>query len=477
MNVKTVKQTEPRVEYPSIDNLDILSYGHNNLYPQDIKSITACSESGTTCLNRYIQFIQGNGFKDVAFAETVINRLGDTADDILQQVADDLGNYNGFALHVNYNLLGEIVEVNHVPFENTRLGIEDDAGYISKIAVFPDWTGKKKRNKKQLKPTKQTIDYIDVFNPNKSVVLAQIELAGGIENYNGQVLWVSGSGKQEYPKAIYDSVVTQMSTEEGLGNISYKNVRNGLLPAKVMVVKKGLDTPNEESEDNPNRYEDDSLSEALSSAQGDMNSSRIVVVEVEFDEETPQTIDLQGNNYDKDFTVTTDTACEKIYAAFSQEVWHRLRKGSVGFSSDIMRDAYDVYSSVCGSERRMIERAFDKIFKHWHEAISTTDFTVQPLKYVSDHIDGTMVLEMYEKDLLTKNEVLSSVGIEGKDTGNKYLSESTNTPLAVRLGVGGTQALQSILVDTEMSEQAKIGSLEVLFSLTRSDAEKLVRGN
>lgn len=302
-------------------------------------------------------------------------------------------------------------------------------------------------------------------------------MAGGIENYNGQVLWISGSGKQEYPKVIYDSVVTQMSTEEGLGNISYKNVRNGLLPAKVMVVKKGLDTPNEESEDNPNRYEDDSLSEALSSAQGDMNSSRIVVVEVEFDEEIPKTIDLQGNNYDKDFTVTTDTACEKIYAAFSQEVWHRLRKGSIGFSSDIMRDAYDVYSSVCGSERRMIERAFDKIFKHWHESVLTTDFTVQPLKYVSDHIDGTMVLEMYEKDLLTKNEVLSSVGIEGKDTGNKYLSESTNTPLAVRLGVGGTQALQSILVDTEMSEQAKIGSLEVLFSLTRSDAEKLVRGN
>ena len=61
--------------------------------------------------------------------------------------------------------------------------------------------------------------------------------------------------------------------------------------------------------------------------------------------------------------------------------------------------------------------------------------------------------------------------------GDKYLSESTNTPLAVRLGVGGTQALQAILIDTEMTEDAKIGALEVLFSLTKEDAIKLVKGD
>lgn len=382
MNVKTVKRTEPRIEYPNITNLGILSYGYNNLYPQDIKSIVACSESGTTCLNRYIQFIQGNGFVDVAFAETIINNQGDTADDILQQVSDDLGSYNGFAIHVNYNILGQIVEINHIPFEHCRLTEDDDNGYIGKIAVFPDWSGMKKRNGKQLKPKKETIDYIDIFNPNKTVVLSQIESAGGIEYYKGQILWISSAGKQEYPKAIYDSIVTQMSTEEGLGNIAYRNTRNNFLPSKIIVVKKGQDTSDDD--DNKTSYrEDNSIADALGRVQGDNETNKMLLLEVEYEEEIPQVLDIQGANYDKDFTVTSDTACEKIYAAFGQEVWHRLRKGSVGFSSDIMRDAYDVYSSVTGSERRMIERAFDKIFKYWNQPLSTSDFTVEPLKYIS----------------------------------------------------------------------------------------------
>lgn len=383
MNVRTVKTTEPRIEYPNITNLGIIAYGYNNLYPQEIKSIVACSESGTTCLNRYVQFIQGNGFKDVAFAETVVNSQNDTADGILQLVADDLGSWGGFAIHVNYNMLAEIVEMSHVPFENCRLEEEDDSGYTGKIAVFPDWTGRKKRGNKILKPTKETIDYIDIFNPNKAVILSQIEKAGGIDQYKGQILWFSSAGRQEYPKAIYDSVVTQMSIEEGLGNIAYRNTRNNFTPAGMLITKKGQDiTAGDEEKEDTEEY-DNSIAMAVANVQGDLKSNKIIHFEVEFDEEKPEFVSFQGANYDKDFTVTSDTACEKIYAAFGQEVWHRLRKGSVGFSSDIMRDAYDVYSSVCGTERRMIERAFDKIFKHWHEHVSTSDFTVQPLKYIS----------------------------------------------------------------------------------------------
>lgn len=33
------------------------------------------------------------------------------------------------------------------------------------------------------------------FNPQKDVILAQIEAAGGIEYYKGQILWVSMARK------------------------------------------------------------------------------------------------------------------------------------------------------------------------------------------------------------------------------------------------------------------------------------------
>lgn len=386
MNVKTVRNTEPRAEYPNITNLKITGYGHNNLYPQEIKSIVACSESGTSCLKRYIDFIQGNGFKDVSFAETIINRQGSTTDDLLQQIASDLGTWGGFSIHINYNILGQAVEFSHTPWENCRLGEEDESGYIGKIAVFPDWSGKKKRNNKTLKPKEEDIDYIDVFNPKKEVILSQIELAGGIDKYKGQILWVSISGDQEYPTTIYDCVVTQLSTEEGLGNIAYRNARNNFLPAGMLITKKSQDTRSSEGVEEKTQIQSNegiSIADAVSGVQTDIKTNKIIHFEVEYEEDEPKFVPFQGANYDKDFSVTSDTACEKIYAAFGQEVWHRLRKGSLGFSSGIMRDTYDVYSSTTGSERRMIERAFDKIFRYWHEPLSTTDFTIQPLKYIS----------------------------------------------------------------------------------------------
>lgn len=53
-----------------------------------------------------------------------------------------------------------------------------------------------------------------MFNPRKNVVLSQIDKAGGLEYYKGQVLWVSMAGSNTYPLAIYDSVITEMSTDE-----------------------------------------------------------------------------------------------------------------------------------------------------------------------------------------------------------------------------------------------------------------------
>ncbi|NDW10132.1 hypothetical protein [Dysgonomonas sp. 520] len=380
MNVKSVKQPEKRFDVPSITNLGIQAYNSNNLYPQDIKAIVASSESGASCLNRYIQFIQGNGFKNVAFSEKVLNAMGDTADDILQQIADDLASFDGFALHVNYDAFGRIVEVYHVPFENCRLCEEDELGFVAKIAVFPDWSGCKKRGSKILKPTKEMIDYINVFNPDQEIVQKQISESGGIAGYKGQILWVSSAGKQEYPKAVYDCVVTQMSTEEGLSNIAYRNTRNNFNPSGMLITKKGMNV-SQESEDS--FFDEGSIAEEVAKIQGDVNTNKILHVEVEYDEEIPQFVNFQGANYDKDYSVTSDVACEKIYAAFSQEAWHRIRKGSLGFSNDVLIEAYENYSTVTSVQRRMIERAFDKIFKYWHETVSTTDFTIEPLKYVS----------------------------------------------------------------------------------------------
>lgn len=386
MQVKELKKkSSPRFDTGYIQTLGIQRYGVDNLYPQVLRDIIAASSTGSECVERFANFIEGNGFREELFSEYVVNRRGDTADDIHALVCKDVADYDGMALHVNYNVLGDIVELHHIPFENCRLLEEDANGYMAKIAIHPDWTGKKTRKGKAIQVKKENIDYIDVFNPRKEVVLAQIEAAGGIEYYKGQVLWISGAGRNVYPISRADRVVTEMSTDEGLANVKYRNVRCNFLPSGMVITKKGSSVQFDEdgNQVKPGREEDEGFSDTLKQLQGDSNAGKLLEVTLNSDEDAPQFVRMASNNYDKEFSVTDASVVERIYSAFGQEPWYCIRVGKVGFSGDILEDAFEYYNSIVNKQQRMIERAFQKIFGHWYEvANASNDYSVQPLKYV-----------------------------------------------------------------------------------------------
>lgn len=380
MRVKELKKkSKSRIDIGRIQALGIQSYGDDNLYPQVLRNIIAASSTGTECANRFVDFIEGNGFREVAFSEYVINRRGDTSDDIHSLACRDVADFLGISLHVNYNIFGEICELNYIPFENCRLQEEDSNGYVAKVAVHPDWTGKKMRAGKVIQVKKENIDYIDVFNPRKEVVLSQIEAAGGIEYYKGQILWVSMAGNYVYPTGKADSVVTEMSTDEGLSNVKYRNVRCNFLSAGLMITKKGQSI----NQDGNENKEDTGFSDTLVQLQGDTNASKILEVEIGADEEKPEFVSLKTNNYDKEFTVTDTSTVERIYSAYGQEPWYCIRIGKVGFSGDILEDAFEYYNSIVSKQQRMIERAFQKVFDNWYEIVNVSNnYSVQPLKYI-----------------------------------------------------------------------------------------------
>lgn len=379
MRVKDLKKkSAKRIESSFIQSLGIQSYGCDNLYPQTLHNIIQASATGAECVDRYADFIEGNGFLDVAFSEYVVNRRGQTADDIHTLICHDLAEYGGFALHLNYSVDGKIVELNHVPYENCRMFEEDANGYMPYIAVHEDWTGQKTRGCKRIQVNNKTIDKIHVFNPNLNVVLSQIDRAGGIDLYKGQIFYFSMAGKNTYPTGKADRVATEMSTEEGLANVKYRNARCNFLPAGMMITKVASDYT---KGDVP--YSDDSFGESIKSLQGDVNASKIIEVTLEEGDEKPEFVEMASKNYDKEFTVTDASVTERIYSAFGQEPWYCIRSGKVGFSGNILEDAFEYYNSIVSKEKRIIERAFTAVFSHWYEvANASNDFSVQSLKYV-----------------------------------------------------------------------------------------------
>ncbi len=384
MNINNVRKPKKRIDVSYCSTLNIQLYGRDNLYPQRMRDLIQSSHTGGACCERYQTFIEGNGLNNTDFSEYVCNRAGDTVDDIFRLVSHDMAMFHGFALHVNYNIFGEIVELSHVPFETCRLEEETDDGSVVYVNYHPDWTGHKTRKGKYIRVTRDNVRKIYTFNPRREVVQAQIRKCGGIENYKGQIMWFSMAGKWEYPCTIYDKVVTNLSTDEGLDNVKYRNVRNNFLLAGMLVHKKG---PSIGIDENGNPIENgdggaSGISESLDIFQGDENACAIMDVTIESEEDEPKFTTFEANNFDAKFKSTEDSVTKSIYIAFGQEVFYRIIEGSLGFSTDIMSEAFHYYSSYTSSQRRAISRALKRVFDHWKEkANPSDDYEIQPLVY------------------------------------------------------------------------------------------------
>lgn len=397
MNVKQAPKSSPRMRVNYNVSLKIQNYDCDNLYPQNIRAIVAASSTGTTCLNRYCDFIEGNGIKSQAFADFIINQRNETLDSIVRLVSRDLGQFGGFALHVNYDIFCRPCSIEHVPFENCRLEETDDAGNVSHICLHPDWTGQTTRHGKKLQVNDKNVVRINVFNPDKETVAKEILEAGGLDQYKGQILYFSADGYMIYPRPIYDSTLTDISTDEGLSNVINRNARNNFLPAGIVVTYKSKTDTSDNPEATHDGKIDDSDSETfisnLADLQGDTNSNKMLVVEIDFPEEKPEFINFPVHNYDKEFSVSTETVEDKIYSAFGQEGWLCLRKGKVGFGGDVIHDVEIDYCRRVAKMQRAISQELFKILKFFDtsklpDALVIDNLKIEPYTESSNSNDN-----------------------------------------------------------------------------------------
>ena len=171
-----------------------------------------------------------------------------------------------------------------------------------------------------------------------------------------------------------------------------RNVRNNFLVSCMLVTKKGVPKFNEEGEE----VESGQMisDEDLLQFQGDENTAKILAVEVENEEDEPKVVAFPTKNFDKEFSVTDSSVIERIYAQFHQELFYSIRIGKLGFSGQVMQDAYEYYAGEVTTEQRFIERAFKKIFNSWHDpAIQNLDPKLQPLKYISSEVAGNNTID------------------------------------------------------------------------------------
>ena len=96
-------------------------------------------------------------------------------------------------------------------------------------------------------------------------------------------------------------------------------------------------------------------------------------------------------------------------------------------------------------------------------------------KATTDKTNTETAILQYTSNIITKNKMLSMLGLDAIEGGDVYAKDTTNPdPLAVKLGVGGIQAMQAVLADSTLSEEAKKNILIIVFGVLPKDATKMV---
>jgi hypothetical protein len=309
--------------------------------------LIACSGVATRCVNRFRRFIVGRGFSDPLIYKAVTNRNGVTMDKLLNLCANDYAALYGFAVHVKYNGLGQIIERNYMPFQDTRLALN------GQIAYYNNWDGSSQTSKFN----RADIVYLNRFDPSK--VIEQINELEGLSyaekaaKYPGQVLWYSQAGFNTYPVGLADPVAEDIETDYQAKLYKNKNIRTSFT-SSGMYIDYGV------SESEKIRFE---KQQVLTEFQGADGAGNIMYVEVEPGQQAPTFTPFNaGSGVDNRFEYHEKSVEQAIVKCFAipNILAGVLQPGSLATSSELI-EAYIIYNSETEPDRIVFEEQFSRL--------------------------------------------------------------------------------------------------------------------
>jgi len=346
----------------------IQGYGEDNLYPQRAIIARDGSKTAKPCCDRYAEFLNGEGFTNPQLANIVVNKKGHTANDFLDHVAKSFSWANGFFVHVGYNLNYKVNSVKVINFEYNRFGMPDEDGDFYTIAYCNNWENNPYKN---LRNIQEIVNY-PVFNDDPAVVKDQIEQAGGILNYTGQIFyWTPDEG--EYPKCTFDVVFDQAQTQQEIAIFDLAMEQNGFKAGHVLLYPGKFETKQEEGE----------FKEGVNNFQGRGSGGTLIIENPDGNLKANEIITpMQMQNTDGMHVNVDKRSKNDIREAFGMpaEIIGQLPDAGM-FNQQQMTDAYTYYNSLTRNGRNIISRQMKKIFRNWYQAMPD-DFSIIPQKYM-----------------------------------------------------------------------------------------------
>lgn len=378
-------------------------FGLNNLLPNELLKAIEASVTASSCRNRKQEFIEGKGLKDRGISSLKMNPK-QTADDLVTELSDISGIFDGVALCVKYNAAGEPYYLYVLPFECTRK--TDDGRYYINDKLSE---GKDKASERTYL---EEFDRYEYQSSRLARVKAQIEEYG---HQVGDIVYLFGkkAGQKDYPIPNAWSAMEEIEADAALGRLDWRNIKKGFRPDAILTT---IGTIDDEQEDENGKTEQDYFDDNVKSFIGE-DAASIMHIKVDASDQRPQ---LDTFDQEKVLNSTTEAA-DRVgkRVCRGMEVPEVLipgfaRQGQLGNTQEMLT-IIKLFQNRVGRKQRLISRALEKVFPH-------LDWTIEPLNLIEE-------LPQWLIDVLTPEERRQIGGYENKK------EESVSSDVSDKLNV------------------------------------------
>lgn len=345
---------------------DVFIWGADNAFPSLVEALINQSVTSKACVDKVSKAIYGKSFGESG--NIIVNNDGQTLNELLRISSREYTKYNNLFIHVGYNGELKIKSLKVIPANNIRVGKSDDLGYSGKYLLYNNW------HKQNGRIDKKKFQVYDRYNPIKKVIESQIENAGSITKYKGQILHIQKDSNSIYSLPDLNPVLSEALLENNSQRFRSNGAEKGFLNTKLMTVKPFS-----------NDDERNDFKKTLKNLQGADNSGNVLLLEASNatdDLENQLKLDDLSSKYnDKLFQYSDTQARKNIALAYAVPLGliDHSETSLFGNSGELINQMKIILWESKEEERDMIEEMFNRLMNNYKDNVEQLQI-ISPIK-------------------------------------------------------------------------------------------------
>ncbi len=373
----------------------VIFNGLENDYPERVERLIENSITAKSAAKLFRQYIIGKGFGDDLNGVIVNKELNKTLFDFLKDLGRSYSKHGGAFVHVKFALGGYPVSFNVLDYTQVRKGKKDSKNYNGKFALYDDWTKGVKQGE---------VVWLNSYNTKKGVIQDQIQKAGDIKKYRGQIFFYNPSN-YDYPLAHINPVLNDADSEFRAGVFKNKSLRKGFFGKKIIVMPPSVDEDYElpdnqltkeqvERKKYQERQREDNH-DVIKGFVGVDNHEGVMLLEMEFEgddiDKVIKVVDVE-TDIDDELFAHTETSCanniRKAYSNIPPILIDSNDNTFFGNSGEALVKAREFYQEQTEEDRSDLSEVVRMLFKDF-PPLRGKELTIEPLIKMSvDVISG-----------------------------------------------------------------------------------------